>query len=157
MMLRTQRFPLRLLGLISILFAVTGIACAPARHSSENSKPGQNANANTSHPGGKAPGDKPSVVGSRTGFTSRQRLQEHFEKHGAEFGKITIDDYLALAQTLRDQPSGADVLEITRADGITTRFDRRSGAFVAFNSDRTIRTFFKPNDGEAYFRRQARR
>lgn len=157
MMLRTQRFRLRQFGLIAITFALTGVACAPARHSSEDSKPGLNANTNTSHPGATAPGDKPSGVGSRTGFASRQRLQEHFEKHGAEFGKITIDDYLALAQTLRDKPSGADVLEITRADGITTRFDRRSGAFVAFNSDRTIRTFFKPNDGEAYFRRQARR
>jgi pyocin large subunit-like protein len=41
--------------------------------------------------------------------------------------------------------------------GIVTRFDRRSGAFGAYNHDRTIRTFFKPNDGERYFRRQAER
>jgi pyocin large subunit-like protein len=152
MMLRTQHFSLRELGLVAILLAITVTACAPARSVSENSKSRLSANAKAS-----PPGDKPLVVDSRIGFASRQRLQEHFEKHGAEFGKITIDNYLALAQTLRDQPSGPDVLEITRTDGITTRFDRRSGAFVAFNSDRTIRTFFKPNDGEAYFRRQARR
>jgi hypothetical protein len=30
-------------------------------------------------------------------------------------------------------------------------------AFLAVNRDGTIRTFFKPNDGEAYFRRQASR
>ncbi len=152
MMLRTQPFSLRQLGLVAILLAVTVAACAPARPASENSKSSLSANAKAS-----PLGDEPSVVDSRIGFASRQRLQEHFEKHGAEFGKITIDNYLALAQTLRDQRSGPDILEVTKADGVTTRFDRKSGAFVAFNSDRTIRTFFKPNDGEAYFRRQARR
>jgi pyocin large subunit-like protein len=50
------------------------------------------------------------------------------------------------------------VLEIRRpSDGVVSRFDRRSGAFLAFDSDGTIRTFFRPNDGESYFRRQARR
>ena len=151
-MLRTQPSSLRQLGLVVILFAVTVAACAPARPASEKSKPRLSANASAS-----PPGDKPLVVDSRIGFASRQRLEEHFEKHGAEFGKITIDNYLALAQTLRDRASGPDVLEVTKADGVTTRFDRKSGAFVAFNSDRTIRTFFKPNDGEAYFSRQARR
>lgn len=152
MMLRTHPLSLRQLRLVALLFSLTVAACAPAPPTSENSKPRLSANANA------APlGDKPLVVDSRVGFASRQRLQEHFEKHGAEFGKITINNYLALAQTLRDKPSGPDVLEVTRADGVISRFDRRSGAFVAFNSDRTIRTFFKPNDGEAYFTRQARR
>jgi pyocin large subunit-like protein len=38
-----------------------------------------------------------------------------------------------------------------------SRFDRGSGGFVAFDADGIIRTYFRPNDGEAYFRRQARR
>ena len=46
------------------------------------------------------------------------------------------------------------MIEATRADGVVTRFDRDSGAFIAFDPDGTIRTFFKPRDGEAYFRRQ---
>jgi pyocin large subunit-like protein len=40
---------------------------------------------------------------------------------------------------------------------VITRFDRASGGFVAFDGDGVIRTFFAPNDGERYFRRQARR
>ena len=48
-------------------------------------------------------------------------------------------------------------LEAVRRDGVATRFDRDTGAFIAFNTDGTIRTFFKPNDGERYFRRQAER
>jgi pyocin large subunit-like protein len=91
------------------------------------------------------------------GFASRRKLVEHYEKHGREFGSVSADEYLRRAQELRDRAGGGDVLEAKRADGVVTRFDRRTGAFLAFNSDLTIRTFFKPNAGEAYFRRQARR
>ncbi len=61
------------------------------------------------------------------------------------------------AQELRDRPAGGDILEIKRADGVITRFDRKTEAFLAFNRDLTIRTFFKPNDGERYFQRQSKR
>ena len=72
---------------------------------------------------------------------------------------VPVDsEHSALAQALRDAPAGGDVLEIVRpVDGVISRFDRRSGAFGAYDRDGTIRTFFKPEDGEAYFRRQAKR
>lgn len=91
------------------------------------------------------------------GFRSQQRLREHFAKHGAEFGQVSRAEYLRLAQSLRDAPSAGEILEVRRGDGVVSRFDRKSGAFVAFDADGTIRTFFRPNDGEAYFQRQARR
>jgi pyocin large subunit-like protein len=91
------------------------------------------------------------------GFRSRKQFEEHFAKHGHEFGNITADQYLHLAQELRDAPAGGPILEIAKPDGVVTRFDKRSGAFGAYNRDRTIRTFFKPNDGERYFRRQGDR
>lgn len=105
-----------------------------------------------------APTLAPTKVGSSRGFRSRDRLDEHFAKHGAEFGVTSAQAYLALAQALRDAPAGGDVLEIVRpSDGVISRFDKRTGAFGAFDADGTIRTYFRPNDGEAYFRRQARR
>ncbi len=91
------------------------------------------------------------------GFATGQKLSEHYRKHGKEFGRISKDQYLRRAQELRDRPSGDDILEAVRKDGVITRFDRKTGAFLAFNPDGTIRTFFRPNDGERYFRRQARR
>lgn len=91
------------------------------------------------------------------GFRSRERLLEHFRKHGREFGVKKSADYLRLAQTLRDRPRSDEVLEFVRNDAVTCRFDRASGAFVAYNSDGTLRTFFRPNDGEAYFERQKSR
>ena len=91
------------------------------------------------------------------GFRTPRRLDEHYAKHGGEFGSVSRDEYLRRAQVLRDGPSGGAVLEIVRRDGTVTRFDRTTGAFIAFASDGVIRTFFRPNDGEQYFRRQAGR
>lgn len=91
------------------------------------------------------------------GFRSAEALDQHWRKHRAEFGDPTRDQYLAQAQLLRDAPVGGDVLEIVRQDQVRTRFDRKTGAFLAFEANGTIRTFFRPNDGERYFHRQARR
>jgi pyocin large subunit-like protein len=93
----------------------------------------------------------------RIAFRSPSKLHQHFEKHGREFGNITEEQYLAMAQDLRDATLSNRVLEATQLDGTVSRFDRTTGAFIAFDTDLTIRTFFKPNDGEAYFRRAANR
>jgi pyocin large subunit-like protein len=91
------------------------------------------------------------------GFRSKRQFEEHFAKHGREFGNISRDEYLHRAQALRDAPVGGPILEAVKAGGVITKFDRHSGAFGAYNPDRTIRTFFIPNNGERYFRRQATR
>ena len=87
----------------------------------------------------------------------QRRLDDHYQKHGNEFGRITKQDYLRQAQLLRDAKVGGPVLETVRRDGVVTRFDRDTGAFIAFNANGVIRTFFKPNDGERYYRRQSER
>jgi pyocin large subunit-like protein len=91
------------------------------------------------------------------GFRSPAQLDEHYHKHGSEFGHISKAEYLHLAQQLRDAPPGGPILEARRPDGEFSRFDKRHGYFGAYNRDGTIRTFFIPNDGERYFYRQARR
>jgi len=88
------------------------------------------------------------------GFASRQKLVDHYKKHGREFGAITSEQYLRKAQGLRDRQAGGAMLESARPDGVVTRFDRESGDFIAFNRDGVIRTYFRPADGEAYYRRQ---
>jgi pyocin large subunit-like protein len=97
------------------------------------------------------------LIAGGPGFRSRAQFDEHYAKHGREFGRISQAEYLQLAQALRDAPPGGPILEAVKPRGIFTRFDRRTGAFGAYNGDRTIRTFFIPNDGERYFRRQASR
>ena|SRR5882672_5825500 len=91
------------------------------------------------------------------GFRTRERLVEHYRKHGREFGSINMDRYLRLAQALRDRPAGGMILEAVRGDGVIVRYDKSSGAFIAFNRDGTIRSFFRPDRGDAYFRSQLQR
>jgi hypothetical protein len=97
------------------------------------------------------------LLAAGPGFRSPRAFAEHYEKHGREFGRISAQQYLTLAQELRDAPVGGPILEVVKPAGVFTKFDRRSGAFGAYNADRTIRTFFVPVDGERYFKRQARR
>ena len=96
------------------------------------------------------------LLASGPGFRGRHQFDEHFQKHGNEFGNITQPDYLRLAQELRDAPVGGPILEAQRGT-VVTKFDKRKGYFGAYNADKTIRTFFIPNQGERYFRRQAER
>lgn len=158
---RRTRTGLPIAVLIAILTAIFGSRLsqqpapanpAPPRSDVPTSAPASPARASGTGTARTAPPRRDSP-----GFTTRAHLVEHFEKHGAEFPGLDIDAYLAAAQTLRDKPVDGSVLELRRRDGVITRFDETSGAFLAVNRDGTIRTFFRPNDGAAYFRRQASR
>lgn len=124
-----------------------------------NNSPGSTSSAPPQTQSSLRPNQESKTARTRTdiGFTSRQKFIDHFNKHGAEFGSISKEEYLRQAQELRDRTAGGEILEVKRADEVITRFDRKTGAFLAFNSDLTIRTYFKPNDGENYFQRQSRR
>src|SRR5262245_12690034 len=125
-----------LIGALLLGIAACGASGAPPAHSS--------AATATSHR-------------SEIGFRNESLLEEHYEKHGREFGDVSRGEYLRIAQQLRDRPAGGDVLEIVRDDGVVSRYDRKTGTFIAFDEDGVIRTCFRPNDGERYFRRQAMR
>jgi len=130
------------------LFIALWIFCIPGPSFSQ---------INSSNPSSPAPQIPQSISRPEIGFASKQKLNDHYQKHGKEFGKISREEYLRLAQELRDRSLDRNILEAKRPEGAVTRFDRKTGAFLAFNPDGVIRTFFRPNDGEAYFWRQARR
>jgi pyocin large subunit-like protein len=140
-----RRSTLVLVGLI----ALAGVLLA--------SRATHRASPPTSVPPASAPVASARAAHPEIGFRSEAQLEEHFRKHGREFEAGDARAYLALAQALRDRPVDGAVVEAVRHDRVITRYDRASGAFIAFNRDLTIRTFFKPNDGEAYFRRQLER
>jgi len=89
------------------------------------------------------------------GFRNEHVLQDHFEKYGRAFGAISRQQYLHLAQQLRDTHPGKDILEAKRPDGFI-RFDRKHGYFGSYENNGTIRSFFIPPDGIRYFEREAR-
>jgi len=93
------------------------------------------------------------LAGGRA-FRTQHLLEEHFAKHGREFGAITQDQYLHYAQQLRDAHPGKNVLESRRSDGGGAKFDLRRGWFVAYDGDGTLRTFFIPAEGVRFFEKQ---
>jgi pyocin large subunit-like protein len=130
--------------------ALFGASCRSSDSPATTQTPRQQTSAGKDQAGATA-------IRAEIGFATRRKFLDHYEKHGAEFGSISREEYLRQSQALRDSPVGGDILETVRADGVITRFDRKTGAFLAFNPDLTIRTYFKPNDGERYFRRQSKR
>jgi len=130
-----------LIGLVCLV-----LACGPAQ--------APQADAPKASPAVESRSVPSNVSRPEIGFASRQKMVDHYKKHGREFGPIPMEQYLRKAQEFRDRPAGGPILESVRPDGVVTRFDRGSGDFIAFNRDGTIRTYFRPSDGEAYYKRQ---
>jgi len=86
-------------------------------------------------------------------FRNKQRYDEHYEKHGAEFGDITKEQYLELANELINSQSDR-VLHKYSEDGDYMYFDQDTGYFLVLSEDGYIRTFFIPSAGIKYWNRQ---
>ena len=99
---------------------------------------------------------KRDVFSSGTQFRNKDRFEEHYQKHvinQAEFGDITKEEYLALAQELVDTP-GSQVLTKNSDDGDTLFYDPDTNSFAVVSGDGYLRTFFKPSAGQKYFDKQ---
>lgn len=85
-------------------------------------------------------------------FRNDEYLEEHFEKHGSEFGYKSKEDYLEGANKVI---ASSDSLHKKEAeDGDDLYFLKSTGALVIVSTDGYIRTYFKPEDGVVYYNRQ---
>jgi hypothetical protein len=81
---------------------------------------------------------------ARVSWGTLRSLQDHFDRHGADFAARDPEDYAAKAWLflVRAKTEG---LPAKRDDsGVVRVYDPRSGAFAAYNRDGTTRTYFKP-------------
>ncbi len=74
-------------------------------------------------------------------WTSEQNAREHFEKHGAEFAAVTVDDYVAQAHDFISQPP-AGTLTTKQLDGDNVFFHPTTGRFAVVTQQGKIRTYF---------------
>ena len=87
-------------------------------------------------------------------FRSEKLFDSHYEKHGAEFGDITQDEYLDLANELINA-EGKNILHKTeKEDGDFLYYDTETNEFLVLSTNGYIRTFFKPSAGLDYWERQ---
>lgn len=89
-------------------------------------------------------------------FRSKKLLEQHFEKHGGEFG----DDFGY--KTAREYEQGAsDVINNDEAlnktekdDGDYVYYIEATNEFVVLSKDGYIRTYFRPDQGKKYYDKQ---
>lgn len=85
-------------------------------------------------------------------FRKPEYLQEHFEKHGAEFEYTSAEEYLAGANRVVASPEALHKLEAE--DGDDVYYLESTNEIVFVSTRGYLRTYFKPSDGKAYFDRQ---
>ena len=90
-------------------------------------------------------------------FASEQVFQKHYDKHQHEFGEISMQEYLELANTLAVAPVSDDVVQLVRSDGSISKYCFSTNEFVVVTADGKIRTYFKPADKEAYWDEELKR
>ena len=85
-------------------------------------------------------------------FRSSQLLEEHYEKHGIEMGFDSAEDYEAAAEkvVLNDRALHKEEKE----DGDDVYYLESTNELVIVSTDGYIRTYFEPEDGLEYFKRQ---
>jgi hypothetical protein len=85
-------------------------------------------------------------------FKSESLLQEHFNKHGSELGYTSTAKYESRANEVIHSPDALHKKELE--DGDSIYYIKETNELVILSTDGYIRTYFKPEDGIAYYNRQ---
>ena len=87
----------------------------------------------------------------KIGFETPKLMQRHYKKHGKEYGDISIESYLSLANELANMPDSEDVEKMVRSDESTAIYRFSTNDFLVLTKEGNIRTFFKPKSGKEYW------
>lgn len=85
-------------------------------------------------------------------FRNETLWEDHFEKHGNEFGYKSKEEYLKGANEVINSSTSKHKTEAE--DGDEIYYDEEKNEIVFVSTDGYIRTYFKPNDGLNYYNRQ---
>jgi pyocin large subunit-like protein len=88
-----------------------------------------------------------------------ETLQDHFERHGPDFGSKTPQEYVRQSEEFfvkgLNNPSSTDV-RVDPGTGDIRIYDRATNTLGAYNADGSTKTFFKPDPGRFSWDRSAR-
>ncbi|MEG0935557.1 MAG: phage minor capsid protein [Clostridia bacterium] len=84
-------------------------------------------------------------------FEIEKRLDRHVQKHLAEYGSVSADNYVARAESLLRSKGSDDILALTRSDGSIAKYRVSTNEFVVGTRKGKIRTAFKPKMGADYW------
>lgn len=104
--------------------------------------------------GGTSPSGKNEF--EKQGFQSKQKLSNHWNKHGKEFeadGITTAKGLQERALELVQSATSESILGHADKDGAVIRYDTAKNDFVKGRPDKGVYTIFKPSEGQAYYDR----
>ena len=90
------------------------------------------------------------MVGGGGNWGNPNALQDHYDRHGSDFGSVSPQDYANQANDFYN--NRANYQTKTDQFGITRVYDATTNTFGAYNADGTTKTFFKPFSGSSYFK-----
>lgn len=91
-------------------------------------------------------------INSALEFRNDALWEDHFIKHGSEFGYKTKEEYLAGANKVVSSVNSKHKKEAEDGDDIY--YDVTNNEIVFVSEDGYIRTYFKPTNGIEYYNRQ---
>jgi len=86
-------------------------------------------------------------------YSAYENATYHFEKHGAEVGARSYEEWLAMVHGFIHSPP-AGVETIRRNNGDTLFYDTRRNIFAVMTKKGAPRTLFRPYEGAAYWAKQ---
>jgi pyocin large subunit-like protein len=101
------------------------------------------------------PGDEPpnDELPNDDKWSNKESLHRHFRDHGKDFNARSQEEYRRMAVEFLKK-STADKFQIkVDSHGVMRVYDPKTNTFGAYNSDGSVRTFFKPRS-PTYFSRQ---
>ncbi len=84
-------------------------------------------------------------TGTGAKFADQVKLDDHFNRHGSDFGATPAADYAQKVDNFLTGPKSPIALEIVRTDGDVVRYDPATEAFGVVSICGTVRTFYKPD------------
>lgn len=86
-------------------------------------------------------------------YSADENAHYHFEKHGPEFSAKSYPEYLATVHGfIHSPPAGTQTLK--RSNGDTLFYDSKANVFAVMTKAGAPRTFFRPDNGAAYWEQQ---
>jgi filamentous hemagglutinin len=84
-------------------------------------------------------------VGGGATFANQDKLDDHFARHGGDFGASSPHEYQAQADAFLTSSKPVNVLEKVRANGDIVRYNPITDEFGVVSSKGDIRTYYKPD------------
>jgi hypothetical protein len=92
-----------------------------------------------------SPAAQPQAPPTARTWGSMRTLQDHFERHGQDFGAKDADDYARRAWLFLQRARTEGLPAKRDSEGVLRVYDPATRSFGAYNRNGTTRTYFKPS------------